>query len=60
MQEGSWGIKVRLEPTKAIIGLALPANSTILLVLHSDGELRGYNTTTASTEGLQPMFTTRG
>lgn len=37
-----WGIKLKLDVNKAVVGLAAHPTSSQLLVLYEDGALRGY------------------
>ncbi len=64
-QEGTWGAKLKLEPSKPILGLALPLPASAssegpLLVLHADGLLRGYSATAPTNEDVQPLFQVQG
>lgn len=46
-QQDSWGTKIKLEPSKPILGLAVQQYNAggphVLAVLHSDGVLRGFS-----------------
>lgn len=48
-----WGIKLKLDVNKAVVGLAAHPTSSQLLVLYEDGALRGY---VMSSSGLQSAW----
>lgn len=48
-----WGVKLKLDVNKAVVGLAAHPSTTALLVIFDDGTLRGYG---MSPNGLQPLW----
>jgi hypothetical protein len=48
-----WGIKLKLDVNKAVVGLAAHPTSSQLMVLYEDGALRGY---VMASSGLQSAW----
>eukprot|EP00775_Hariotina_reticulata_P010067 gene10067-10222_t len=48
-----WGVKLKLDVNKAVVGLAAHPTTTALLVIFDDGTMRGYG---LSPNGLQPLW----
>ncbi|KAJ9522135.1 hypothetical protein QJQ45_005148 [Haematococcus lacustris] len=52
---GSWGLRVKHEAPKPILGLAAHPSEPLLLLLSSDGQLRGFNV--VADDAMSPTFT---
>jgi hypothetical protein len=53
-REGSWGVKLKIDVKRPIVGLATHVKDSTLAVLHADGVLRGYGVTAKE---LVPLYT---
>ncbi|GFH32207.1 hypothetical protein HaLaN_31390, partial [Haematococcus lacustris] len=51
---GSWGLRVKHEAPKPILGLAAHPSEPLLLLLSSDGQLRGFNV--VADDAVSPTF----
>ncbi|KAL6756416.1 hypothetical protein V8C86DRAFT_3026786 [Haematococcus lacustris] len=51
---GSWGLRVKHEAPKPILGLAAHPSEPLLLLLSSDGQLRGFNV--VADDAMSPTF----
>lgn len=52
-KEGSWGVKLKMDVKKPVVGLATHVKDNQLVVMHADGVLRGYAITAAA---LVPLY----